>query len=388
MHFKYPLATSSWGKEELSALNEVIESNRFTMGERVAQFETAFAYQFGSKYAVMVNSGSSANLIMIAALNYTLNPNLKLSRGDEVIVPAVSWGTTYFPLQQFGLKLKFVDIDLETLNFDLNSLKMAVNDNTRAIFAVNLLGNPNDFEAIKTIIGNRKIILLEDNCESMGAVYKGKYAGTFGVAGSFSSFFSHHICTMEGGIIVTDDEELYHIMLSLRSHGWTRHLPENSPLIPKNQKSEFDKAFNFILPGYNVRPLEMSGALGIEQLRKFSELITGRRKNATYFQGKMQDHPKFLIQKEIGKSSWFGFSLILKDAFAGEREKILIKLDKLGFEYRPIVSGNFLNNKVIEHLEYEISGDLRNATYMDENGFFVGNHHYNFQEAIDHLGLL
>ena len=171
----------------------------------------------------MVNSGSSANLLMIAALFYKKeNP---LVPGDEIIVPAVSWSTTYFPLHQYGLVMKFVDIDLETLNYDTNKLAEAISEKTKAIMLVNLLGNPNNFEEINSIIGDKEIILVEDNCESMGAEYKGQKTGTFGVVGSFSSFFSHHISTMEGGLVVTNDDELYQIMLCMRAHGWTRNLP-------------------------------------------------------------------------------------------------------------------------------------------------------------------
>ncbi|MBQ7135593.1 aminotransferase class V-fold PLP-dependent enzyme, partial [Campylobacter sp.] len=214
----YSLASSTWDEKELNAINEVIKSDIFTMGKKVAQFEQDFAKFVGSKYAVMTSSGSTANLIATAALFYTKNN--KLQRGDEVIVPAVSWSTTYYPLHQYGLKLKFVDIDLHTLNYDLEALKDAISDKTKMIMCVNLLGNPNDFDAIKTIIGDRNIILLEDNCESMGAEYNGKQAGTFGIMGTFSTFYSHHMATMEGGFVVTDNEELYHILLCLRAHGW------------------------------------------------------------------------------------------------------------------------------------------------------------------------
>ena len=218
----YPLAESSWGEEEIQANKKVIESNIFSMGQYVKQFEDDFAKFFGSKYAIMVNSGSSANLVAIAASFYTKNPYLK--RGDEVIVPAVSWSTTYYPLQQYGLKCKFVDVDIDTLNFDIEALKEAITDNTKAIFAVNLLGNPNDFETIESMIKDKNILLIEDNCESMGAKQNGKYTGTFGKMGTFSTFFSHHMATMEGGVVVTDDKELYHVMLTLRAHGWTRNL--------------------------------------------------------------------------------------------------------------------------------------------------------------------
>ena len=213
MNYKFPLATSSWDQEEFDAMQKVIDTKMFTMGKYVKQFEKNFAEYIDAKYCVMVNSGSSAILLMIAALFYTKNPKFKLSKGDEVIVPAVSWSTTYYPLYQYGLKIKFVDIDLQTLNYDLVQLNKAITVNTRAIMVVNLLGNPNDFNSIKGIIGNRDIVLVEDNCESMGAKFQGKYAGTFGVMGGYSSFFSHHISTMEGGLISTNDDELYQILI-------------------------------------------------------------------------------------------------------------------------------------------------------------------------------
>ena len=268
MNVKFPLATASWGQEELDAMQRVIASGMYSMGANVRAFERDFAQYIGSQHCVMVNSGSSANLLMVAALFYTKNPKLKLQRGDEVIVPAVSWSTTYYPLYQYGLKIKFVDIDLHTLNYDLDQLEQAVTDKTRAIMAVNLLGNPNDFERINQIVGKRDIVLIEDNCESLGATYKGKQAGTFGVMGTFSTFFSHHISTMEGGLIVTDDEEMYQILLSLRAHGWTRNLPQQNHVCSDKSDDPFEESFRFVLPGYNVRPLEMEGALGVEQLKR------------------------------------------------------------------------------------------------------------------------
>ena len=196
------------------------------------------------------------------------NEARRLKRGDEVIVPAVSWSTTYFPLQQYGLKVKFVDVDRETLNIDLKKLKTAITDKTKVILAVNLLGNPNDFDEINSLIGERNIALLEDNCESMGAMYNGQFSGTFGVMGSFSCFYSHHISTMEGGVVVTNNEDLFHIMRSLRSHGWNRGSPDSGLFEARRKNDPFAGAFDFVLPGYNVRPLEISGAIGIQQLKK------------------------------------------------------------------------------------------------------------------------
>ncbi|WP_312491796.1 DegT/DnrJ/EryC1/StrS family aminotransferase [Pseudomonas cremoris] len=385
MSIKFPLAASTWEKEELDAMQRVIATGMFTMGENVKAFEQDFAQFVGSKHCVMVNSGSSANLLIVAALFYTKNADLKLERGDEIIVPAVSWSTTYYPLYQYGLKIKFVDIDLHTLNYDLEQLELAVTDKTRAIMAVNLLGNPNDFGRIQEIIGNRKIVLIEDNCESMGATYDGKQAGTFGVMGSFSSFFSHHISTMEGGLIVTDDEELYQILLSLRAHGWTRNLPKQNLVCGEKSDDPFEESFRFVLPGYNVRPLELEGALGIEQVKRLPALIQERRKNGALLQADMADHPDIIIQQEIGKSSWFGFSLVIRPGSKLTRKALVEKLNELGFECRPIVAGNFAKNEVVKYFDSEVHGELKNAEHIDKFGLFIGNHHYSISKAFSLL---
>ena len=382
---RFPLATSSWDQAEQDALQRVIKSDMYSMGPEVRSFEEQFAAFFGAKYAVMVNSGSSANLLMTGALFYSKNEDLRLKAGDEIIVPAVSWSTTYYPLAQYGLVQKFVDIDRSTLNYDLDALAEAVTDKTRAIMIVNLLGNPNDFDRIKAIIGDRKIVLLEDNCESMGATFGGKQTGTFAHVGSFSSFFSHHISTMEGGLVTTDDEELYHIMLSMRSHGWTRHLPKENRVTGTKSDDPFEESFNFVLPGYNLRPLEMSGALGQEQLKKLPDLIKGRRDNAKLFVEGLSNHPLFTLQEEIGESSWFGFSLLLRPDVGITRSELVTKLGGLGFECRPIVAGNFTKNPVMKHIPHVIHGTLPNAQYIDVNGLFVGNHHYPIPDAVEAL---
>lgn len=380
---QYPLASTTWDEAEYAAIDRVLKSGMFSMGKEVAQFEKQFAEWVGSRYAVMVNSGSSANLAMIAALMFRKQGSLK--RGDEVIVPAVSWSTTYHPLQQYGLKLKFVDIDRQTLNLDLEQLKTAVTDDTKAILTVNLLGNPNDFAEIRKIIGQRDILLLEDNCESLGAVFEGKQAGTHGLMGTFSSFFSHHIATMEGGLVVTDDEELYHILLCVRAHGWTRNLPKHNMVCGEKSDNAFEESFRFVLPGYNLRPLEMSGAVGQEQMKKLAGMITARRNNAEHFVKRFENHPWLSIQKEIGESSWFGFSLLLAEDAPISRSALMDKLSASQIDVRPIVAGNFAKNEVLKWFDYTIHADLKNAEYIDRAGFFVGNHHYQLIDQIDYL---
>ena len=378
---RFELASSTWSEEEKQAIFDVIDSNLYTMGKNVREFEERFARHFGMKYAVMANSGSSANLIALAALFYKKeNP---LRRGDEVIVPCISWATTFHPLQQYGLKLKFVDIDLHTLNYDVEELKKAVTQNTKMIVAVSILGNPCQFDEITKLCEKNNIILFEDNCESMGAKFNGRYTGTFGLVNTFSTFFSHHISTMEGGFVLTDDKEIYNLLKSLRNHGWTRDQDEDSPIFEKRD-DDFFEAYRFILPGYNVRPTEIQGAIGKAQLNKLEKFISIRRKNAEHFVALFKDDERFIIQREIGESSWFSFTMIINPKLNIDREKVLQKLKDANIEHRIITGGNILRHDVIKYYDYVVTKSV-NADIAHYNGFFVGNHPYDIRDKIEHL---
>ena len=381
-NIKYNLASDTWGNEEIEAINEVIASNRYTMGDRVKKFETEFAKFFGSKYSIMVNSGSSANLLMIASL--VLSDDHNINTNDEIIVPSVSWSTTYYPVSQYNLKLVFVDINKQTLNIDVDKIKQAITKKTKAIFAVNLLGNPCDMNKLKEICSEYNLILIEDNCESLGAKYENIYTGTFGIMGSFSFFFSHHMQTMEGGMILTNDKKLYELCLSLRAHGWIRDLPKENSILDKTGNN-FKDSFNFVTPGYSIRPLEMSGAIGSVQLKKLPLFLEKRKLNAKFFLNVFKDEKNFLVQEEIHSSSWFGFSIVLIDKLEGCRDEIVDLLIKNNIECRPIVAGDFTKNPVIKYLNHRISGELTNTNIIDTNGFFVGNDSRDLSEEITFL---
>ena len=378
---RFELASSTWGEEEKQAILEVINSNMYTMGKNVKDFEERFADYFGMKYAVMVNSGSSANLIAVASLFYKKDCPLK--KGDEVIVPCISWATTFHPLHQYGLKMKFVDIDLLTLNYDIDELKKAVSKNTRMIVAVSILGNPCQFDEISDLCKEENIILFEDNCESMGAKFNGKYTGTFGLVNTFSTFFSHHISTMEGGFVLTDDREIYNLLKSLRSHGWTRGQDEDS-ILYERKGDDFFEAYRFILPGYNVRATEIQGAIGIRQLGKLDKFLNIRRKNAAHFVSLFKDDKRFIIQEEIGESSWFCFTMIINPESNVDRNRVLKKLKDANIEYRIITGGNMLRHDVIKYYDYSVTKSS-NADIAHYNGFFVGNHPYDIRVKIDYL---
>jgi CDP-4-dehydro-6-deoxyglucose reductase, E1 len=378
----YSLASSSWGPEELNSIQRVIDSGMFTMGENVKAFEREFAKYFGMKYGVMVNSGSSANLVAVASLFF--KKDRPLQRGDEVIVPAISWSTTYHPLQQYGLKLKFIDVELDTLNIDVSKIEQAIGPRTRMILAVSILGNPAALDVMRKIADKHGLYFMEDNCESMDAEIAGRKTGTFGILNTYSTFFSHHISTMEGGVVLTDDEELFHILLAMRNHGWTRDLPPGSPIFEKRD-DDFFEAYRFILPGYNVRPIELAGAIGREQVKKLPELTALRRKNMAHFQKLFAGDKRFIIQREHGKSSSFCFTIILNPEHNIDRKRVFQALKKADIGYRIITGGCFLRHDVIKYYDYEIVGGIKNANIAHDYGFFVGNAPTDLTQQIDTL---
>ena len=376
----YDLAADTWGDEEKTAIQEVVESGRFTMGPRVAQFEQAFAEYFGRKHAVMVNSGSSANLVGVASLFHRANKPLQ--RGDEVIVPAISWSTTYYPLQQYGLKLRFVDVELDTLNMDVSRLAEALTSQTRMIVAVNILGNPAALDVLRDFADAHDLIFFEDNCESMDAELNGQKAGTFGDIGTFSTFFSHHISTIEGGVLTTDDSELNALARSIRNHGWTRDVPADAGIYEPTA-DDFYEAYRFILPGYNVRPQEINGAVGIEQLKKLPSMTAARRQNQSLFQSFFQSDDRFIIQRENGVSSSFSFTVILNPVYGADRTKVMAALTEADIGFRIITGGCFPRHDVIQYFDYELVGEMTNGNIAHDRGFFVGNQPFDLVPQIE-----
>ena len=334
---KHPLASSTWDPTDIEGAVDLLRYRRCSMGPKVAKFERRFADYIGTRYAVMVNSGSSANLLMVAA--YTL----RYGKGS-VIVPAVGWATCYSPFQQYGWRLVFVDVD-DSLCMDPREVRSALQAHPRAsVLGVNLLGNSCDYYNYNV----HRPFVLEDNCEALGTEYEGRRTGTFGCMSSHSFYFSHHLCTMEGGMITTDDEHFYHMLLSLRSHGWTRHLPT------PNRLNATVAPFEFIYPGYNVRPTDLQGQLGLTQLDKLDAMLAIRRDNA--------ERCPLKLPREVGKSSWF--------AFATPKTP---QLDAC-CETRPVVAGNFTRSASIHYYDHEIQGDLPVANEIHEHWCYVGNH--------------
>ena len=378
----WELAADTWADEERAAINRVLDSGRYTIGPEIAAFEKAFAAYHGKRHAVMVNSGSSANLVAVASLFH--KKDRPLQPGDEVIVPAISWATTYHPFQQYGLKLRFVDVELDTLNIDTTQLQAALTPKTKAIVAVSILGNPAALDIMRAFADAHGLTMLEDNCESLDAELNGQKTGTFGDIGTFSFFFSHHISTGEGGMLITDDAELDALARAVRAHGWIRDIPDGLDLFEEGEDS-FAEAYRFVIPGYNLRPQEFNGAAGLEQLKKLPAMTERRRANLALFQDAFGDDERFMIQRENGKSSSFCFPMIVKPDCGLERADVFGPLEEADIGFRMITGGNFPRHDAIQYFDYDIVGDLVNADIAHDRGFFVGNHPFDLSQQIARL---
>ena len=381
MKLNYRLAHETWGAEERSAILRVLDSGRVTYGPETKLYETSLAKFFGAKYAVSFNSGSSANLAALSAFALDFGTDV-VPFSKNVIVPMVSWSTTFFPVNQSGFKLRFVDVDPETFNIDFEKVESAIDVDTVGILAVNLLGNPAALLELRSLANNHGIFLMEDNCESMGSRIGETYAGTFGDIGTHSTFFSHHFSTGEGGFCLTDNALLHQRMLSIRSHGWTRDLEEKN-LLEHKTGDDFRDSFRFVVPGFNLRPTEFASASGLEQLKKLPKFLQQRELNAKVWQLEADSSHVLSRQKVLPNavSSWFGFGFRLK-VRGLMSNNFSIELHRRGVENRPIVAGNFTDNPAMKHLVFDIASSSEGAKEISSRGMFIGNSHLDLTSDI------
>jgi len=384
MKTKYPLASTTFGREEIEAAKAVLDSNMFTMGDRVKQFEGEFAAWVGSKHALMVNSGSSSNLLMVDAMIRRSKGTAPWKKGDEVLVPALAWPTTVWPLVQLGLVPVYVDVDPKTLAIDLESAKSVLTPKTKGMFLIHVLGQCADMGATMKFCRDHGIALLEDNCESLGANFDGTAAGNFGVAGSYSCFYSHHISTMEGGMITTNDSELYDDLRSLRAHGWVRDRADKDEWIAKHP--ELDSRFMFIMPGYNVRPLEVSAAMGSVQLKKLDTMLESRERLASDVAGWTKKNTPWMTlvgaehleKKSSGRRtrrhSWMTFPFRIDAKAPVKISKVKEIFEANGVDTRPVIAGNLARHPANRHAETRQAKSLANCDALLENGFMIGCH--------------
>ena len=372
---RLPLHVPSYGADEVNEAIASLLTTQITMGEKVQRFETLWAEYLGVRHAVMVNSGSSANLVAAAVLVNPAFPD-RLRPGDEVIVPAVAWSTTYYPLVNVGLVPVLVDVDLETFTLDPVAAERAIGRRTRALMPVHLLGNPCDMRALGDLANRHRLHDIEDTCEAHGARFEGRPVGTFGVMGTFSFYFSHHISTIEGGMVVTDDDRVADLSRMLRAHGWTRDV-RKKPDVPN---PGIDERFLFVNLGYNFRATEVQGAFGIHQVPKLEAFIRQRRENVEDLNAALRKYSEWLLEcpRRDGNGSrsvWFGYPITVRPTAPFSRDDLARFLESRGIDTRPIMAGNFQDQPAIRLFEHRIAGPLTNSAFIMRQSFFIGNHH-------------
>jgi CDP-6-deoxy-D-xylo-4-hexulose-3-dehydrase len=371
---KINLVKDTIDTQDINKMIEWLKSNpRLTKGPLTTEFEKKWSEWLGVKYSVFVNSGSSANLAAIYSL--LLSGKLK---NNKIVVPAVSWVTTVTPAIQLGMEPIMCECDMNNLGLDINHLKTIIkNDNPSAIILVHVLGIPNHMEEIIKLCEKNNILLIEDTCESVGSKYNNKLLGSFGNLSTFSFYFGHHMSTIEGGMISTDDEELYHILLSIRSHGWDRDLPkEKQESLRKQYKiDDFRSLYTFYYPGFNLRATDLQAFIGLGQLEKLDMIIEHRNKNYERYKNEIKNSFWSVSPPENSFISNFSFPIITKNIKTLTQE--LIKND---IECRPLICGS-----INEHpFWYERYGkkELPNSKLVHEFGLYIPNNHQMTDEEI------
>jgi len=376
--FKYPLLSNAFSASDIRCGLKVLSSKHITMSKITKNFEKRFAKKIGCKYALMTNSGSSANLLAVSTIVNPLFKN-KLKSGDEVLIPAVCWSTSLWPIIQNNLKPVFVDVELDTFNISIKDLKKKITSKTKAIMCIHVLGTSANLTQIKKLTNKKNIILIEDTCESLGAKFNNKFLGTFGELGTFSFYYSHQITSGEGGMIVCNDIKNYNIIKSLRSHGWSRETSFHNIYTKKFKK--LDDRFLFINSGYNLRPTDIQASIANNQFKRLNKFITTRNYNRKKIIDKVKNNKKwnnqfyFINHSKQIKPSWFGLPILIDKRYLNKKKKFLNYLTRRGVENRPILSGNFTNQPATKL--YNLNKKklvFANAQKAEDLGFFIGLH--------------
>lgn len=400
-NFKYlPASGKLLGFEEMANMIDATLDMWLTAGRFNDTFETEFAKYLGVKYALTTNSGSSANLLAISALTSHKLGERRLKKGDEVITVAAGFPTTVNPIVQNGLVPVFVDCEIDTYNIDVTKIEQAVSDNTRAIFIAHTLGNPFELNKIKEIADKYGLWIIEDSCDALGAEYEGQKAGTIGHIGTYSFYPAHHITMGEGGAVVTNDKELYRILMSFRD--WGRDCfckPGKDDTCKRRFQMQlgnlpygYDHKYTYSHTGYNLKITDWQAACGVAQLRKLPYFLKKRSENALYMNQKLNDLSKYLILPQVNdnvKPSWFGYLISVKPEAPFTKQALVEYLEKNGVGTRQLFAGNILRQPMFVESEIpmrignsdlisskEMNDDyyklLPNTDFIMNNTFWVG----------------
>ena len=385
MKIKYPLLSNAFSKKDIDIGIKVLKSKFITMSKYTESFEKAFAKKLNFKYALMTNSGSSANLLAMSAL---VNPIRKkrLRKNDHVLIPAVCWSTSLWPIIQNGLKPVFVDVDLNTFNISLEDLQRKITKKTKAIMCIHILGTSTNMQKLSLIAKKNNLTIIEDTCESLGTKYKKNFLGSFGDFGTFSFYYSHQITSGEGGMIVCKTKEDYEILFALRSHGWLggtrfykRNLNKYNMYAKKNPK--LDPRYIFINSGFNLRPTDIQAAIANNQFKRLEVLKRNREINRKLIINKLKKSKlwnnqfEFIYPAKKISPSWMGLPILLSNKFKYKKKKFINFLDRVGIETRPIISGSFINQPASKLYNLNPKNEkFENAQIIQDLGFIIGLH--------------
>ena len=339
-NYFYPLSDNNLSKDDLNAGIKVLKSGKITMGYKTSLFEKIFAKKLKSKYALMVNSGSSANLLSVFASCNPMRKN-RFKKGDHAIIQSLCWPTSLWPLVQTGLNIDFVDVDPQTLNVNAEEIIKKVTKKTKVILIINVLGLSPDIKKIRNFCNKKNIILIEDNCEALGAKFDKKYLGTFGDFSTFSFFYSHQITSGEGGMIICKNKKDYEILKSLRSHGWSRDIKI------ANKYPNLDPRYIFINSGFNLRPTDIQAAIGISQFKKLEKFKKTRVENRNQIIKSLKNDSKwnnqfnFIEVPDKILPSYMVLPIMLNSNYGNKKIEFINYIESKGLQTRPIISGNF-----------------------------------------------
>jgi len=370
---KIKLMEPAFGTEEIVEAIDSFLSGYVSMGEKVRKFEEMFSQYLGVNYSTMVNSGSAANLLALSILSEDVIKN-SLKPGEEIITPAITWATTVYPISDVGAVPVFVDVEPGTYNIDVSKIEENLTEKTKVIMPVHLLGNPCDIKEIVDLAKERNLFVVEDTCEAHGAEYDGKKVGGFGDIGTFSFYIAHHITTIEGGMVVTNDEKISELAKSKRVFGWIRDLKDKN--IIKERYKGLDERFLFLKRGFNMRPTEIQGAFGIHQIKKLDDFIKIRQDNAAFWSNGLKRYSDVIILPEVKKRAshvWYSYPITIRADAPFTRKECTDFLESRGIETRPIMAGNMAEQPVINHIKHR-KAELPNSELIMRNGFFFGNH--------------
>ena len=394
---RIPYASRVYDSEEM--INLVDSSLEFwlTSGRYTNRFEREFADFLGVKYSLLVNSGSSANLLAFMALTSPLLKERKIERGDEVITVAAGFPTTVAPIIQYGAVPVFIDMTIPQYNIDVKQLETAFSDKTKAVMIAHTLGNPFDLKSVKEFCEKHNLWLIEDNCDSLGSKYNGAYTGTIGDIGTSSFYPPHHMTMGEGGAVYTNSGLLNKIMQSMRDWGRDCVCPSGMDNICGHRFDKkygelplgYDHKYVYSHFGYNLKATDMQAAIGCAQLKKFPEFIKKRINNFNRLKAALEKVSDKLILPEAcenSQPSWFGFLITCKDGI--DRNKLVEHIEKCGIQTRALFAGNLIKHPCFDEMResksgYRMIGNLENTDTIMEKSFWIGVYPGMTDEMID-----